>query len=176
MVIYRNYCEMSELNLIEKLQKVNPYLMGAIIFALNLPMFPLWLFLFELMGFDMSSRCDDGWRSSSIGTRGACSFHGGVYVPAANIIILHVVGAIIVPFLISFFSTYSKRKVNLNKVNLPRPNKKSEQQSLVPDSSAPICPRCDTHMAASENVVPARWVCVHNCQVWFKKTDFPPIV
>jgi len=32
-------------------------------------------FLFQLMP---DPTCDDGWLSSSIGRRGACSFHGGV--------------------------------------------------------------------------------------------------
>lgn len=28
--------------------------------------------------FDLSARCKDGWKSPSIGRKGACSYHGGV--------------------------------------------------------------------------------------------------
>lgn len=28
--------------------------------------------------FDLSYKCEDGWRSGSIGTQGACSHHGGI--------------------------------------------------------------------------------------------------
>lgn len=33
--------------------------------------------------FDLRAVCEDGWRSGSIGTQGACSYHGGVDRSAA---------------------------------------------------------------------------------------------
>lgn len=48
----------------------NPWILGIVAF------FAMRWTLGEV--FDLSPLCNDGWRSTSIGKRGACSYHGGV--------------------------------------------------------------------------------------------------
>src|SRR5690242_11960719 len=51
------------------MRKLTPFLLAAVAFVISV------VVLSHLIG---PARCRDGWASPSIGSRGACSWHGGV--------------------------------------------------------------------------------------------------
>lgn len=73
--------------------------------ALCKHLFALWIITFLVIWFGLAllsgpATCRDGWHSSSIGKRGACSHHGGVKNSSSVFFLLALIGASGIVFLV----------------------------------------------------------------------------
>jgi hypothetical protein len=87
-------------------------------------------------------RCVDGWKSFSIGSQGACSYHGGVDKTPRNIVlIISVLGGIIASGYIG--SRSSKTITKQSPANNDRESLANENyKRKIP----PNCPKCGSRM------------------------------
>lgn len=89
------------------------------------------------------TRCADGWSSSSIGSRGACSYHGGVDNTPRNIVfIFSILGGLVAS---GFFGSRPiiKKRTELTE---EEPSSTSEASTASKKSHAPRCPICGSPM------------------------------
>ena len=138
------------------------------------------------IAFDLSARCLDGWESSSIGTQGACSHHGGVIYPYkyATLFFLFIV---FFPHLIRWYHENKEKDINIDgslekgkffasevETKTPFDEQKSaptdvgsENMVFAPDNISP-CPIHGT-MVLSKDAT--RWTCTEypTCQYYLIK-------
>lgn len=84
------------------------------------------------------SRCSDGWASSSIGHRGACSHHGGVSHSGGLALLLSLIAAG------AAFAFLSRKAEELDDIERA---KRLEEYKKSPNYRPPIlCPLCEAQM------------------------------
>jgi hypothetical protein len=90
--------------------------------------------------YDLRAICEDGWRSGSIGTQGACSSHGGVDRSAAN-------AAATFSIFFGLFLTYFVNKIQvLNFVSEKLP------KNLVIDDATLVS--CNRSLSSEQPILP----------------------
>lgn len=139
------------------------------------------------IAFDLSPRCESGWKSPSIGNQGACSHHGGVFYPSAYATILSIVIAAI-PHLLRWHRENKETDAIIERSReAVRAHSESElaRQTLLDEcKSARISGEDENFTYAPDNVSPCpihgrmvlskdatRWTCTEypSCQYYWIK-------
>ncbi|WP_456388930.1 hypothetical protein [Profundibacter sp.] len=132
--------------------------------------------------FNLDPTCWDGWVSSSIGSQGACSHHGGVNKTLGTLAWLISVGAgIAVGLRQNKKNSYKSSSNQANSIREPAP--KSPENSTITKQISPKpniqkslyapqgIPGCPLHGRMMESIDENYWVCPESsgCDYYLKK-------
>ena len=92
--------------------------------------------------FDFTPRCEDGWRSPSIGTQGACSYHGGIAWTGRGLAFLVSIGLGVLAYNMPAILADARRPSTPRRERPPSPQKQPRPAEIpVPQqASRPIQP------------------------------------
>jgi hypothetical protein len=118
--------------------------------------------------FDLSAVCHDGWHSTSIGSPGACSHHGGIDRSASRTALLVSLlsgvgmGALVI---------YGGQAVSPTNIQKRKTVREQKTKDIFAPDSVPQCPVHKERMILSRDHT--RWQCRHACSRYFYVKDFP---
>lgn len=139
----------------------HPWFVGVLVF---------WIASIGLARISGPATCRDGWGSSSIGSRGACSWHGGVDRTGDLLIVLAsltvAVGAGTITAKLGRKVGNSKRPRALSAISVDSkhyqmPSRGPAPQAVSPKQEGPACPKCGSPMRRymSERGETLHWWC-----------------
>jgi hypothetical protein len=145
---------------------------------------PILIFLIAFLLYALTARyligpdittCSDGWRSSSIGTRGACSHHGGVQGLTLRRFLQLVFSGGAAYWAFYLRSNAGRAKSNINSNPLPKKKKvlPVPRVNIIHKGCPVLGPRCDGCQSVTEMIAIRQlddsticfWVCPssHTC-------------
>jgi len=116
----------------------NPFVVGIAV----------WICLTVVLSpFLGERRCNDGWRSSSIGKSGACSWHGGVGARDGWCVYFASIAGGALAGLWIFGANESQNRSNRNlRFKAPSPRRSPKFRSYVEEQAHLRCPKCRSRM------------------------------
>jgi hypothetical protein len=122
--------------------------------------------------FDLRATCADGWRSSSIGIQGACSYHGGVDRSAASAAFLASIAVgVVIGYIVHNRKVNTEQKTNLTNDYIAVGLKNNVE--IEAHDAVPLCPIHREKMVLKVKDGSRVWACRHKCDRYFYERDFP---
>lgn len=134
-----------------KKEKLKPWLLVAIIFVGTIVMFN-----------STYLTCADGWRSNSIGSRGACSWHGGVVEDFNDFGWAVLIGTLFILFSFFIVSLIKGILIGGNKTELSNPTTRNIKINNFKIDRDGKCPHCNINLIFEDSDIEKKVVVCPN--------------